>query len=203
MWWPSAISLSGAGLASGLADHHSYHPLGAPRVTYADLDARLLQQQMLDVYRTIAPEHSRSAEILVQRLASELYARGVRVSIGADRPPEEKVIHHSLDADRRIVWVCKLWNQIMGFRSRGAIGKPITNYLAPHEQGPFEDRWLCLLRDGKVGPFDFTMLTVGGTPLAARGKSEILRDSEGLFVRTFAKITVFLPRVAMLAFAIW
>jgi hypothetical protein len=50
---------------------------------------------------------------------------------------------------------------------------------------------------GHAGPVEVTLVTAEGQPIPARVKSERMRDSTGVFVRTFARLTVFVPRTSI------
>jgi hypothetical protein len=159
------------------------------------MEEKFLRQQMLSAYHELAPEAGSAGVFLVERLAKLLYERGARIEIGIDTPIEKRTIHHSLDPDQRLVWVCKQWNQTMGFRSRAAIGRHISDILTPDSFAHFlAELWPTVTQQGHAGPFEVTLVTAHGQPLKAVGKSERMRDPEGIFVRTFAKLSVWVPR---------
>lgn len=164
------------------------------------MDEQLFRQQMLAAYHEIAPEAGAAGDYLIQRLAKAMFTRGARLEIGAVPPLEKRTIHHSLDPDQRIVWVCKLWNQTMRYRSRAAIGHHVADILTPESFATFlQSWWPQVTETGHAGPFDITLVTAEGQPLPARVKSERMRDALGMFVRTFSRIVVWLPRAAMIA----
>lgn len=159
------------------------------------MDEQLFRQQMLAAYHELAPEAGSAGDYLIERLSKTLFNRGARMEIGHEPPLEKRTIHHSFDPDQRLVWVCKLWNQTMGYRSRAAIGRHISDILAPHSYAQFvsEGWWEQLMNHGHYGPVEITLVTAHGQQLQAKGKSERMRDSTGMFVRTFAKLIVMLP----------
>ena len=161
------------------------------------MDERLFQERMLQAYHELAPEAGTAGDFLIRRLAKAMYDNGARIEIGAAPPLEKRDIHQSLDADQRLVWVSKLWNQTMGFRSRAAIGRHISEILTPESFAYFLSEWWPQLHaTGEAGPFEVTLVTADSRPLPAKGKSERMRDSDGVFVRTFARLTVWVPRMA-------
>jgi hypothetical protein len=159
------------------------------------MDERLFQERMLQAYHELAPEAGAAGDFLIRRLAKAMYDNGARVQIGIEPPLEKRTIHQSLDPDQRIVWVCKLWNQTMRYRSRAAIGRHISEVLTPDSFATFlEEWWPRLIAEGEVGPFEAVLVTADGQHLPAKGKSERMRDSTGMFVRTFARLIVQVPR---------
>ena len=127
----------------------------------------------------------------MNELANELYAAGVRVQIGSPHPPPTETIHQSLDEDRRIVWVCKVWGQVLGYRPHSVIGRHVFDFVAPDTQSFLKEvGWRTLVRDGKIGPVTATFVTSTNEHLPAMVRSEILRHSDGSFNRTFAKIKI-------------
>lgn len=159
------------------------------------MEEELLMHTMLLAYRNLAPEAGRAGEYLIKRLAALLFAQGVRATIGNTLPPEKRIVHQSMDPDMRLVWVSKAWNQTMGFRSRDAIGRHVSDILNPLQLSHYmEETWPDLLKHGSTGPYDISLVTTSGQHLSGTAKSEIMRDPEGLFVRTFTRITLLIPR---------
>lgn len=156
-------------------------------------DERLFHAAMLAAYREVAPEGSVGAEFMVRKLSTAMYARGGRIEIGRQGPPVERFIHHSLDAGHCIVWTCNVWNQVLGTHSYNIVGHHVAEFFTPDALEVFKHYWPRLLQDGKVSDVPLTILTAGGIPLRALWKSEVLRNENGTFDRTFDKIKVFLP----------
>lgn len=159
------------------------------------LDEHLLREQMLAAYREIAPDAGPAGEFLIRRLATAIFERGARIEIGAALPTDKKLLHQSLGLDHCFVWVCKLWAEVMGVRPHAVIGRHISTALTPDTCSNYIDRfWPSLLARGKAEE-DVTLVTASGTPITGHAKGEVLKDSEGSFVRTFTRITVFIPRI--------
>ena len=77
----------------------------------------------------------------------------------------------------------------------------ISEFLTPDTWAFFQDCiWPELHRAGKVENVPSTMVTKAGALLPVKARSEVLRDSTGAFLRTFARLTV-LPGIHRLAAA--
>lgn len=160
----------------------------------SDSEHRLLEQQLLSIYHDIVAGPSTAGDFLMKRLASELYARGVRATIGAEPATKEIILHHSLDPEQRLCWVSKLWNQIMGYRARQAIGLHASAILTPESYNDVLPAWWStVVESGKTPPLNIGLVTARGEILKGTLVSEALRDSEGIFQRTFARIKVRVP----------
>jgi hypothetical protein len=159
------------------------------------LDEHLFRQQMVAAYREIAPEAGPSGEFLIRRLATALYNRGARIDIGSSLPLEKHLIHQSVGPDLNFMWVGKRWAQAMGVRPHAMIGKHVSTALTPDSLAAYlEHFWPTLHAKGKAED-DIVLVTSSGVPIEGHAKGEALLDSEGSFMRTFTRITVFLPRV--------
>lgn len=161
------------------------------------MDEKLLLDQLMAAYREIVPDASASGEFLIQRLAAALYARGGRIVIGGTLTLLERTIHHSLDPDQRIVWTDKEWNRTLGLRSHAVVGRHISEFLSPASWDFMRQvGWPELLKQGKIGPVAVTMVAYSGALIPAMCRSEILRNEQGAFERTFAKLRAQITRVA-------
>jgi PAS domain S-box-containing protein len=154
----------------------------------------LLRETLLAIYREVAPEHSIGGEFLVRKLAAQLYQHGARIQIGDTIKAPEVLIHHSVDPEQRLVWTSKEWNQTLGHRAHAMIGHHISEIMT-HDSWLFvkEIYWPELVKTGKTAAVTLTLVTRNGEKLPARGRSEMLRDSAGAFLRTFAKIKTRIP----------
>ena len=162
----------------------------------------LLRETLLSIYRDVAPDHSVGAEFLVRKLAAQLYQRGARLMIGDSIAAPEVTIHHSVDPDMRLVWTCKYWNQTMGHRNGAMSGHHISEILTPESWARLRDQyWPELMQTGRVVKSQLNLVTRMGETLPARGRTDVLRDSAGAFLRTFAKIKTRIPLLAPLLFA--
>ena len=185
------------------AQPYTFPPLYSPSSTIQswvnglmppDSEHLLLEQQLLSIYREIVAGPSTSGEFLMKRLASAMYARGVRATIGAEPATKEIVLHHSLDPEQRLCWVSKIWNQVMGYRARQAIGLHTSAFLAPETyHSVLPEWWSSVVMTGKTGPHAVTLVNARGELLKGSLTSEALRDSEGAFQRTFSRVKVRVP----------
>ena len=150
-------------------------------------EARLLREVVRRCYLELAPVHSPAMDFLMDRLSAVLYRAGVRVSIGTEPVHTLVDIHHSLDADQKLVWTSKSWNQIMQWRSQAAIGMHVRDFITEDSYEFLRDvGWPVLLREGKVTG-QVTLVARDGTQLPATARVEVMRDSAGQFERTFAR----------------
>lgn len=145
-------------------------------------------------YLDINPETSANAANLVRRLAEGLFARGARISIGVPVPTQHVYIHHSIDPLGNLLWTCRRWNQVLGYNSQAPVGKHISHFIEAGSYKMFEELYFPeLVRAGKVEGIPVVMLSSTHEQLHAVGKSEILRDERGGFLRTFAKLKIAVP----------
>jgi hypothetical protein len=154
-------------------------------------DETLLREILLAVYRDVNPDISERADHLVRKLAAGAYARGCRIQIGANRPPQHRYIYQSSSPLGHLVWVCKDWCDVMGYRSRAAVGRHISDFIAPSSYQMVQNfAWPELVRVGRVDDVPLILVTATRDMMGAVLRSEILRDPRGSFERTFAKIKV-------------
>jgi hypothetical protein len=143
-------------------------------------------------YKDVNPELAKTAESMLRKLADGLYERGARAQIGMHSPPKFLHIHQSLDPLGNVVWTCHRWTEVMGYANRAAIGHHISEFISEDSFQMFKEfAWPQLIREGSVSgvPLTYVRSTKELVP-ALLQKSEIMRDSEGAFHRTFAKIRV-------------
>ena len=160
----------------------------------ASAEQKLLRDMLHAAYLDINPEISDNGANLVRRLAEGLYTRGARISIGVPEPTQSVFIHHSIDPLGNVLWTGRRWNQILGYNSQAPVGKHISTFLEPSSYKMFEELYFPeLVRTGKVEGVPVILLSSTNDQIHAVGKSEILRDERGAFLRTFAKLKVALP----------
>jgi hypothetical protein len=160
----------------------------------SDADFKLLLESLRSAYRDVNPELSEWGANLLRRLADGLYTRGARIQIGAPAPTRHIFIHHSLDPLGHVLWTCRRWNAIMGFNNQAPVGRHISEFLEPGSFESFKEQsWPELIRNGKVENVPVILVTSTRDYLNAIGKSEILHDERGGFLRTFAKLKVAVP----------
>src|SRR5690242_8723137 len=113
-------------------------------------ESRLLLEAILAAYRDINPDMTDLGAHLCRKLADGLYERGARIQIG-NRAPVHLTIHQSLDPLGHIVWTCKKWNEVLGYKSREAVGKHISEILTPDSYAFMQEfGWPGLLQYGHV-----------------------------------------------------
>lgn len=160
----------------------------------SDAEQKLLHETLRAAYRDVNPEISDRGANLCRQLAAGLYARGARIQIGASQPPVHVFIHHSLDPLGTILWTCRRWNLIMGYHSQAPVGHHISEFIEPGSYAAsYEVFWPELIEKGRVENIPVILVTSTGEFLNAVGKSEILKDERGGFLRTFAKLKVSVP----------
>lgn len=164
----------------------------------SNMEERLLKEILLQTYRDIAPEHSVDAEFLIRKLATGLFQRGGRISLGSTTPPKLQHLHISVDANDRIVWTDKELHQRLGYRPHSLIGKHVDSILSEGSIAFRREFGLSeLLREGRLGPVPITFIRGDGGLLVGSVTSQVLRDSNGDFLRTFSRIVVPLMILAM------
>ena len=157
-------------------------------------EKRLLTHYILTAYHEIVPDPSARATFLMTKLAAVLYERGARIVLGVQPAPEYRDVHHSLDADQRLMWVSKDWAYVLGYRPHEAVGLPITAFMAGDTvRFLTEVGWPTLLKEGKIGPVAVTYQTRQGELLPGTARVEAMRDETGAFLRTFCKTKLRLP----------
>lgn len=157
-----------------------------------DAEEKLIRELLADSYREINPDLTRFGSHLIARLAAGMYQRGARIQIGATRAPETQIIHHSTGPEKQIVWTCKAWREVLGYRQPQIIGHPITDFIAPESYGLFTDFIWPALRDRceKIESVLVGLLDSSGQVVRGVMRAEVLRDPHGAFLRTFTKIRV-------------
>lgn len=160
----------------------------------SDVDERLLYESLLAVYRDVNPEISERGAHLIRKLAVGLYARGARIEIGTALPPQHIFIHQSLSPLGKVLWTCRHWNEVMGYHSQAAVGRHISEFIAPSSYQMFQEFvWPELVRAGRVEQVPLILVRSTKEMLHAIYKTEIMRDSGGAFHRTFGKLKVTIP----------
>jgi len=161
------------------------------------VDRKLLLDQLMAAYHEIVPDPSVNADFLIQKLAAALYARGGRIVIGSTITILERSLHQSIDPDQRIVWTDKEWNRTLGYRSHAVVGKHVSEFLSPDSFDFFKAiAWPELLTLGRVGPVALTLVAYSGELVPAMWRSELMRNEEGDFYRTFGKLRAQITRAA-------
>lgn len=161
------------------------------------MDRKLLLDQLMAAYHEIVPDPSVNAEFLIQKLAAALYERGGRIVIGSTITLVERTLHQSIDPDQRIVWTDKEWNRTLGYRSHAVVGKHISDFLSPDSYDFFRSvAWPLLLQQGRLDPVAITLVAYSGELVPAMWRSEIMRNEEGDFYRTFGKMRAQIARIA-------
>jgi hypothetical protein len=157
-----------------------------------DAEEKLIRELLFESYREINPDLTHFGSHLITRLAAGMYRRGARIYIGATRAPKEHIIHHSTGPTKKIVWTCKTWREVLGFKQPDIIGQPITKFIAPESYGMFTDFIWPALRDRgeKVESVIVGLLNSSGQVVRGVMRAEVLRDPSGAFLRTFTKIRV-------------
>jgi hypothetical protein len=156
----------------------------------ADYEEQLLRETLLAAYRDIVPEHSTLGETLCRKLAAGLYQRGGRIHMG-DPPPKPQTLHMSVDFKDNIVWTCKVFHSVLGYKPHSLIGKSIYSILGSDSAAFRRDTGMpTLLRTGKVGPVITSFMTKQGSTIMGSVLSVIMNDSSGQFLRTFTRIKI-------------
>lgn len=151
----------------------------------------LLREIILATYKDINPMFSEHTAHLARKLASGMYARGVRVSIGEAAQKRVRTIHQSVDAEKRVIWTCKDWREVMGYPQRLAIGHAAIDFLAPGSREVYKEFiWPHIELGEKVDGVTLFLLRSTGEILPATAKIEPMRDTDGSFLRTFARLKV-------------
>lgn len=163
-----------------------------------NLEERLFREILFETYQKVNPEPSVNAEFLLRKLASGLYERGARITLGASRPPKIQNIHVSVDDKDRICWTGKHWHNALGYPPHSCIGQPIERYLSEGSAAFRQEFGIPeLMRTGKLGPVPATLVSATNDLIVGTLTSQILRDSQGKFLRTFSRIAIQLPNVAL------
>jgi hypothetical protein len=157
-----------------------------------DANRKLLEVMLVAAYREVNPELSERGAHLCRKLAAGLFARGARVEIGITQPEQTTLIHQSCTPMGHIVWVDRRWNEVMGYRAQAVVGQHLSKFLEPGSFELLRDRvWPELVRFGKVTDVPLIFVSaLGAYYNALLLKSEILRDPDGSFQRTFTKVKV-------------
>ncbi|MGD9643326.1 MAG: PAS domain S-box protein [Elusimicrobiales bacterium] len=97
--------------------------------------------------------------------------------------------YQSLDERGRLLAVSDTWCKVFGFTREEAIGRPLTDFLAPGQAGTFAERFEKFKRAGAQENLELEILRADGSRRLLSYSGKVARNADGGFRQTYCVFT--------------